>query len=1305
MAKQINREAPRLSTLNKQILYGCKNPRCETTTCLSRQKRVAKGPFRPYTVLSARTLATFLASQDHPERGLCPHQPVDIDPGPRSPVKEVKPAGKKPESGGNLLASSRSSHATSIPQSARGVGSTLVQGRKIKVHIAHGHTKTLGLKPETSRAGSYEEPKSHNHVSKDKDPKSFTQNLFDTVAMKLLHRASSSDNHPPWAPSYERAQLVGSSNLNSDSLPPKTYGDISKNDEKDAERPLVPDTESAKAAHGCNLHQIESVPNVVSIGSNTTSSEVCCARGTVRGSTKLEKCMESFETSGNNGKAHVAVNIEAKESALGAATAPSKFSQPDYQPEKLDVAETAPMHKTSISVAIPSETTPNLPTLSLSHFTSANIIALKGARAVRRSDLYEQHWLLKFLGRTDLPQHSSRCGPYGDFLAYSGQSMTYILSNVDAILQSFLHSDDSSAASKVIWSYDFASIVDLFRKLRRIDMHPPKIFPSLWISAGRLYPVSKSTNKRRSLMSSDLGSFSLDPSPTSHCFSLNDLEACHVVKIILAALVASVPKCSPISWLAVRKLHASGQVAPFIDADNSPAEQKMIGKLVKTLQAFENEMALRLVVRLTRSIDIRYHLARARALAEDVEKYRRQFPPTFSQVVDYVNADQFKICVAENKSQSSVKGGEWVDPEIEPITWHPTEWPIIIEWLRAVILKEWDGKSRVAKGSAVGGALGLMLHIHEHAIALRFDWDLFHTPFLSERLDVMDEPAAWLNSGWADGRSVHLLDFPFLFPPSALVAYFRSINHAAMYTAYRDSVAASRLCDAVTWPDRSTGRGEIRLGDRLHYATTEYLVVEARRDHVLMDAMNEIYRRQKRELMRPLKVRMVGEEGIDHGGVQQEFFRVAIAEALNPDYGVFTTDPTTRMSWFHPSSPEPAYKFELLGILVSLAVYNGLTLPFTFPLVMYRKLSGLHNHRLSDLEDGWPELVKGLRALRDWKDGDVEDVFMRSYIFSVDKFGATEDRLIGQYENAKQGDEKKSSEAFEENPKKVVKVVRIKRKPKKVRKTAAEEGEEDALRYLRGSQFQQATAEPNDEVSMSNSQSRVPHSTNFTDQTMPMITSEEEALEYLKNRETKEARVELDDEFCMSDSSSPNPLPAGPALQNAPMVTNENRDQYIHDYIHQLTYKTVYDQFNAFRYGFFTCFNPKAISLFSPSGLKALVEGLPDISVAGLERVTRYDGGYDFFYPTVRQFWSVVHSWSQEKVRKLLEFVTASDRLPVGGVGKLIFTVQKNGIGDGRLPTSLTCFGRLLLPEYTSEEKLREALEKAVENSKGFGQP
>lgn len=781
-----------------------------------------------------------------------------------------------------------------------------VQERKIEVHIANGHTKTFGLKPETSRAGSFEEPKSHDYVRKDKDPKSFTQNLFDTVAMKLLHRANASHSRPPWAPSNEKAQPLGLSNLDSNNLEPKTDRDISKNAEQDAGKPLVPEAESARAAYGCGLSQFESVPDVASIGSNATTSKVISARGGVQEITNLKKDVESFATSDEDEKAHIAVNKEAKESTLRDATPLLKPSQPDFPCEELEMVETTPLHKTSISVASPSEPTSDFPALSLSHFTSANITALKGARAVRpvrRNNLYEQHWLLKSLGRTDLPQHSSQCGSYGDFLAYSGQSMTYVLGNIDAILQSFLHVDDSNAASTIVWSYGFASIIDLFRKLHRIDMHPYKIFPSLWISAGRLHPVSMAPYKRRPLTASDLGSFSLNSPPASHGSSLNDLEACHVAKIILAALVASVPKCSPMHWLAVRKLHASGQVAPFVDADNSPAEKKMIGKLVRTMQAFENEMALSLVIRLARSIDIRYHLARAWTLAEDDEKYRRLYPPTFSRVIDYVNANELKLCVANNEDQPSVKNGEWVDPEIEPITWHSKEWPIVIEWLRAVILKEWDGKAKVAKGSAVGGALGLMLNIRkqnipylvscaklmrksdEHAHALRFDWDLFHTPFLSDRLDVMDEPAAWY-SEWAGGRSeVHLLDFPFLFPPSALVAYFRSINHSAMFTAYRDAVAASRLCDGLTWPDRSTGRGAIRLHDRLHLATTEYLVIEARREHILIDAMNEIYRRQKRELMRPLKVRMMGEEGIDHGGVQQEFFRVAIAEALNPDYG------------------------------------------------------------------------------------------------------------------------------------------------------------------------------------------------------------------------------------------------------------------------------------------------------------------------------------------------------------------------------------------------------------------------------------
>ena len=612
-----------------------------------------------------------------------------------------------------MLASPKLSPATSITTSAIGVGSSPVSGRKIKFHIANGHTKNLGLEPEDSRVGGHAEPQDKGSIRKDKDPKSFTQNLFDTVAMKLLHRVNASNNHPPWATSTERAQVMVDPDPDSNILETKVAGRDSEISEKDVEGSLETDTGSTGAAHGDSLTRIDPLPHVASVGSDTTSLDVLSSSDIILSSTSFGKGSEKCEASGNNREPHHAANAEEKKSSVRGATFPSKDLQLDLQSKKQDMAEAMSLQKSSISATSQTKSTPDYSAQSLSYFSYGNVFALTGVMAACDNDLHEQHRLLSFLGRTDLPQHSSRCDSYGDFLAYSGQSMTYILSNVDALLRSFLQRDDSNAVSKTIRPYEFPIIVELFRRLRRIDMHPQKIFPSLWISAGRLYPVSAVSSKRRPLTASGIQSFALDPLSTSHAHSLNDLEACHVVKILLAALVASVPKCSHMNWLAVRKLHASGQVAPFVDADYSPAEQKMIGKLVKTLDAFEDEMALGLVLRLARSLDIRCHVSRAKALAENAEKHRQKFPPTFSRVLDYVNSDSLKIPLVNTEDQPSVSYKEWIDPKIETITWHPREWPIIVEWLRAVILKEWDGKAKIARNSAISGALGMLLHIRK----------------------------------------------------------------------------------------------------------------------------------------------------------------------------------------------------------------------------------------------------------------------------------------------------------------------------------------------------------------------------------------------------------------------------------------------------------------------------------------------------------------------------------------------------------------------------------------------------------------
>jgi hypothetical protein len=172
--------------------------------------------------------------------------------------------------------------------------------------------------------------------------------------------------------------------------------------------------------------------------------------------------------------------------------------------------------------------------------------------------------------------------------------------------------------------------------------------------------------------------------------------------------------------------------------------------------------------------------------------------------------------------------------------------------------------------------------------------------------------------------------------------------------------------------------------------------------------------------------------------------------------------------------------------------------------------------------------------------------------------------------------------------------------------------------------------------------------------------------------------------------------------EDAPMVTNENRNNYVSDYIRWLTDISISPQFEAFKTGFFTCIDRRSLSVFDPETLQSVVEGIQDIDISEMRRTTRYIG-WDSSHRSVRDFWSIVRKYDLEHKKKLLEFVTASDRVPVGGMRNLQFTLQRNGVDDGHLPSSYTCYGILLLPEYSSKDVLREKLAMALENSKGFG--
>ena len=70
--------------------------------------------------------------------------------------------------------------------------------------------------------------------------------------------------------------------------------------------------------------------------------------------------------------------------------------------------------------------------------------------------------------------------------------------------------------------------------------------------------------------------------------------------------------------------------------------------------------------------------------------------------------------------------------------------------------------------------------------------------------------------------------------------------------------------------------------------------------------------------------------------------------------------------------------------------------------------------------------------------------------------------------------------------------------------------------------------------------------------------------------------------------------------------------------------------------------------------------------------------------------------------KRFLFFCTGSDRVPIKGLGNLNFVISRNGADQERLPSAHTCFQHLLLPEYTTKERLRKQLLKAMQETEGF---
>jgi E3 ubiquitin-protein ligase HECTD2 len=173
-------------------------------------------------------------------------------------------------------------------------------------------------------------------------------------------------------------------------------------------------------------------------------------------------------------------------------------------------------------------------------------------------------------------------------------------------------------------------------------------------------------------------------------------------------------------------------------------------------------------------------------------------------------------------------------------------------------------------------------------------------------------------------------------------------------------------------------------------------------------------------------------------------------------------------------------------------------------------------------------------------------------------------------------------------------------------------------------------------------------------------------------------------------------------------VTNSNRREFVDLYVRYLLDTAVARQFEPFKRGFFTVCGGNALSLFRPEEIELLVRGSDEpLDIISLRAVAIYDNwGVEDpaeTQPVIAWFWQSFSSAIPKDQRKLLSFITGSDRIPAMGAANLVIRISCLGEDGRRFPIARTCFNMLSLWRYDSYERLENMLWRAVHESEGFG--
>lgn len=177
-------------------------------------------------------------------------------------------------------------------------------------------------------------------------------------------------------------------------------------------------------------------------------------------------------------------------------------------------------------------------------------------------------------------------------------------------------------------------------------------------------------------------------------------------------------------------------------------------------------------------------------------------------------------------------------------------------------------------------------------------------------------------------------------------------------------------------------------------------------------------------------------------------------------------------------------------------------------------------------------------------------------------------------------------------------------------------------------------------------------------------------------------------------------------------VTLDNVEEYVDLMSEFCLERGIRRQMEALRQGFDHVFPMSRLACFSPAELRLLLCGdqSPSWTREDILNYTEPKLGYTRDSPGFQRFVNVLTAMNAEERKAFLQFTTGCSSLPPGGLANLyprltvvrkVDGVSSGGSVNGSYPSVNTCVHYLKLPEYDSEEILRERL-LAATREKGF---